>query len=57
MLSTEVIDGLLEFTPGALVVDALGSTEGGMAQKLVGEGCDRRHGVVRRDALDQGLRT
>ncbi len=34
MLSSEVIDGLLEFTPGALVVDALGSTEGGMAQKL-----------------------
>jgi 3-oxocholest-4-en-26-oate---CoA ligase len=34
MLSTEVIDGLLDFTPGALVVDALGSTEGAMAQKL-----------------------
>ncbi len=34
MFSAEVIDGLLDFTPGALVVDALGSTEGGMAQKL-----------------------
>ena len=34
MFSTEVIDGLLDFTPGALVVDALGSTEGAMAQKL-----------------------
>jgi len=38
MLSTEVKEGLLEFTPSAMIMDVLGSTEGGMAQKVAVKG-------------------
>ncbi len=38
MLSTEVKEGLLEFTPSAVIMDVLGSTEGGMAQKIAVKG-------------------
>ena len=38
MLSTEVKEGLLEFTPSAVIMDVLGSTEGGMAQRIAVKG-------------------
>ncbi|MBA3605643.1 MAG: AMP-binding protein [Acidimicrobiia bacterium] len=38
MLSTATKEGLLEFTPGAVIMDVLGSTEGGMAQQIAVKG-------------------
>ena len=38
MLSTATKEGLLEYTPGAVIMDVLGSTEGGMAQQIAVKG-------------------
>lgn len=38
MLSTEVKEGLLEHTPSAVIMDVLGSSEGGMAQNVAVKG-------------------